>query len=117
MIECCQPRLTVRDALQRRLPALLELCGDEPIVRVTRRVTPLGKRCLIAGLLQLQLYDASLFTSLFHVPVLGLQRRLNGYRLARSSSRPMEISTRLAPKVIQRGRPNIWFGRSHRYTG
>jgi hypothetical protein len=33
--------------------------------------------------LQLQLYDASLFASLLHVPVLGLQGRLNGYGLDR----------------------------------
>ena len=79
-LQCRQSSLTGLHPLQRRLPALLELRGDESIVRIAGRVASLGERGLLAGLLQLQLYDAPLLALLLHVSVFGVHRRLNRER-------------------------------------
>jgi hypothetical protein len=78
---CLQPYLARLDAAKRRLPALLKLRGDQAIVGITGSVAPFRKRGFIPGLLQLQFHDALLFIPSFHVPPLGLYRRLDRHRL------------------------------------
>ena len=76
-----QPRLARLDSPKRRLPALLELRGDQAIVGIAGSVAPLRKRGFISSLLQLQFHDALLFALSFHVPPLGLHCRLDRHRL------------------------------------
>jgi integrase len=71
-----QARLTALYTLQSCLPALLELSGGQAIIRVTGGVAPLGQRCLVARLLQLQLDDPALLALLF----LRGQARRYGHR-------------------------------------
>src|SRR5437868_5858755 len=78
---CFQPGLACRYSPQRRFPALLELRGDQPIVGIAGSIAPLGERGLVAGLLQFQLRDALSFALVLHMPLLGLQCRLNRHRL------------------------------------
>ena len=78
---CLQPRLAGLDAAERRLPALLELRGDQAIVGIAGGVAPFRERGFVSGLLQLQLDDALSFDPAFHVPPLGLHRRLDRHRL------------------------------------
>jgi hypothetical protein len=55
-------------------------------------------------------------TSGFHGPPLSLRRRLDCHRLDRRAEalRATAASTRMPPKVKQRGSPSIRFGRWHR---
>ena len=67
-------RLTVPYTLQGRLPALLELRGNEPVVWFTGGAAPLGQGSIVACLLQLQLNNAPLFALLLYGSLLGVQR-------------------------------------------
>ena len=69
-----EPHFACLDALERRLLALLELGGDQAIVRIAGGIAPLGKRGLVAGLLKIQLGQALAFAQLLHAYTLGLQR-------------------------------------------
>jgi hypothetical protein len=79
-----QPRLASLDATKRRLPAPLELGGDEAVIGIAGSVAPLRQRGLVPGLLQLEFDDALLFTASFHVPASGLCCRLDRHRLDRT---------------------------------
>jgi hypothetical protein len=78
-----QSRLAGLDATERRLPALLELRGDQAIVGVARSVAPFRERGFIPRLLQLEFHDALLFTSTFHVSPFCLHCGLDRHRLDR----------------------------------
>jgi hypothetical protein len=75
-------------SLQGRFPTLLELCGDEPILWITRGVTTLRERGLILGLLQIQLRHAPLLILALHVSALRLQCCLNRHWLDRTYQLP-----------------------------
>ena len=76
-----QAGFTRRHPMQRRLPALLQLCGDEAIIGVAGRVAPLRKPRLVLRLLQLQRGDATAFALGLHQHPLRFQRRLDRHRL------------------------------------
>ena len=110
-----QSRLARLDAPERRLPALLELRGDEAIVGIAGSVAPFRERGFVAGLLQLQLHDALLFA----LASMCLRSASTAASIAigstaRRSSRAIAASTRRPPKVKQRGSPSIRLGRSQR---
>ena len=81
-------RFAVRDAAQRRLPALFQLRSNQSIIGVTCRVAPFGKRGLVPGLLQFKFHDAAMFALTFHVSPFGLQRRLDCHGLEGSKEAP-----------------------------
>jgi hypothetical protein len=68
-----QPLLALANALQCRLPALLQLCRNQPVVWIARGISSLGKPSLIARLLQFEVPDVSLIGLRFHVPPLRFQ--------------------------------------------
>ena len=110
-----QPRLARLDPPQRRLPALLQLCGDQAVVGIAGRVAPLRKRRLVARLLQLQIDDALPFVLGFHVHRSASRAASIAIgSTARSSSPATAASMRGPPNVRHRGRPSIRFGRSQR---
>ena len=80
-LHCLQPGLARFYSAKRRLPTLLKLRGDQAIVRIAGSVTPFRERSFISNLLQLELHNTLFFTSSFHVPPLGLHRRLDRHRL------------------------------------
>jgi hypothetical protein len=86
------PRFAVRDAAQRRLPALFQLRSNQSIIGVTCRVAPFGKRGLVPGLLQFKFHDAAMFALTFHVSPFGLQRRLDCHGLEGSKKLPSDRS-------------------------
>src|SRR5215217_7539831 len=65
---CLQPRLAGFDAAQRRLPALLELRGDQSIIGIAGGIAPFRERGFVSRLLQLEFDDTLLFAAGFHVP-------------------------------------------------
>jgi hypothetical protein len=92
-----------------------ELRGDQTIVGIAGGVAPFRERGFVLGLLQLQFYDALLFTR----PSMYLRSASRAASMAigstaRRSSRAIAASTRRPPKVKHRGRPSVRLGRSHR---
>ena len=79
-----QTRLKFLDTAKSHFPGAFKLRDDEAIVRIAGGVATLGKRGVVAGLLQLQLYDASMFVETFHMHPLGLLRRFDRHRLHRA---------------------------------
>ena len=63
---------------------LLELRGDEPVLRIAGGVASLGKRGFVLGLPQVEFGDAPALGLAFPVHPLGLQCRLDGHRLDHS---------------------------------
>ena len=79
-----QLRFAGFNATERRLPALLELRGDQAVIGIAGSVAPFRERCFIAGLLQLEFHDALLFIPSFHIPASGLHCCLDRHRLDRA---------------------------------
>jgi hypothetical protein len=85
-------RLQFFDALECLLPALLQLCRDETIVRVTCRVTALRETGLVASLLEFQIQDAALILLLLPVHPLRLERCFDRHRFHRPQELPGDSS-------------------------
>ena len=75
------PRLAGLDAPERRLPALFQLGGDQPVVGIAGGVASLRQRGLVARLLEVQFGHPPSFALVFHVSPLGFQRGLDRHRL------------------------------------
>src|SRR3954453_15392641 len=75
-----QAGLARRHAAERRLPAPLQLGGDEAVVGIAGRVAPLREGRLVARLPQLQPGDAAAFGPTLHQLPLRFQRRLDRHR-------------------------------------
>jgi len=54
------------------------------MIRVASSITPFSKRCLVAGLLELQFENVPLFGLAFHLPPFRQHRRLDCHRLNRT---------------------------------
>jgi hypothetical protein len=72
------------DTAKSQFPSVFKLRGNQAIVRITGGVATLCKRSVVAGLLQLQLYNASMLVEAFHMHPLGLLCRLDRYGLHRA---------------------------------
>ncbi len=68
------------DTLQRGLPCLLQLCCDQAVVGIASGIAAFGERCIVLGLLQLQLGDAPPILLLVSEHSLGLLSRLDRHR-------------------------------------
>jgi len=69
---------------QRGLPVLLQLRGDQTVIGIAGSVAALGKRSLVAGLLQFQIEDLALIFLLFPMHSLCLERGLDRERFYRA---------------------------------
>ena len=65
--------LQISDAPERGLPVLLQLRGNEAIVRIAGRVATLSQACFVTGLLHFQIPDTLLVFLLFPVHSLRLE--------------------------------------------
>ena len=90
MLDRVQALLASQHALQRVLPALLELCRDQPVVRIACHIAALSELGLVACLLQFELHDAPLISLDFHVPPFGLQRRFDRHGLDGAQELPSD---------------------------
>jgi hypothetical protein len=77
------PRFHIPYAAERRLPVLLQLRGDEAIIRIAGSVTTLRETGFVAGLLQFQIVDVLLILLSFPMHPLRLERGFDCYRLYR----------------------------------
>ena len=80
--------LQISDAPERGLPVLLQLRGNEAIVRIAGRVATLGQACLVTGLLHFQVPDTLLVFLLFPVHPLRLERGIDRHWFHRHATTP-----------------------------
>src|SRR6202049_3687429 len=72
------------DTLQRGLPCLLQLCCDQAVVGGASGIAALSERCIVLGLLQLQLCNAPPVLVFVSEHPLGLLSRLDRHRRYRA---------------------------------
>jgi hypothetical protein len=83
-VHCGEARSASLHTAQRGLPVLLQLRGDETVLRVAGGIAAFGQGGVVLGLLQVEFRDTSTFGLAVPVHPLGLQCRLDGYRLHRT---------------------------------
>jgi len=110
-LHCLQSCFASLHSAKRGFPTLLELRSDQAIVGIAGGVAPLGEWSLIPRLLQIQLHDALLFTSAFHVHSLGFQSGFDRHRFngAEKLSDNRSFDTRTAERQAS--------ARPHHLTG
>jgi len=99
------------DLAKRSFPALLQLRRDQPVIRITGGVAALGQRCLVAGLLQVQLEDVSPLVHPLHAQSLRCHGGLDRDRLdcAQKLAGKDRIDARTAKGQTPRGAEHkVW---------